>query len=68
MTDKASKALGDTAKTGGSRVFAIGFPLLFLAWDYYNSGSMVHSVITCVRDFMWPMAVVAAKSLNASPY
>ena len=44
------------------------FPLIFLAWDYYNSGSMVHSVITCVRDFMWPMAVVAAKSLNASPY
>ena len=44
------------------------FPLIFLAWDYYNSGSLVHSVITCVRDFMWPAAVVVAKSLNASPY
>ena len=43
-------------------------PLIFLAWDYYNSGSFVHSVITCVRDFMWPGMVVVAKSLNASPY
>ena len=43
-------------------------PMLFFAWDYYNSGSLVHSVITCVRDFMWPAAVVVAKSLNASPY
>jgi len=51
-----------------SRTGMAFFPLIFLAWDYYNSGSMVHSVITCVRDFMWPMAVVAAKSLNASPY
>jgi hypothetical protein len=44
------------------------FPLIFLAWEYYNSGSMVHSVITCARDFFWPAAVVVAKSLNASPY
>ena len=43
-------------------------PMLFFAWDYYNSGSFVHSVITCARDFFWPAAVVVAKSLNASPY
>ena len=49
--------------------YVIAFcPLIFLAWDYYNSGSMVHSVITCARDFFWPAAVVVAKSLNASPY
>ena len=43
-------------------------PLIFLAWDYYNSGSMIHSVLTCVRDFIWPGAVVVAKFMNASPY
>ena len=52
----------------GKKDLAAFFPLIFLAWDYYNSGSLVHSVITCVRDFMWPAAVVVAKSLNASPY
>ena len=25
-------------------------------------------MITCVRDFLWPAAVVVAKSMNASPY
>ena len=44
------------------------FPLAFLAWDYYNSGSFVHSCITCCRDFLWPAAVVVAKAMNASPY
>ena len=39
-----------------------------MAWDYYNSGSMIHSILTCVRDFMWPGAVVLAKFMNASPY
>jgi hypothetical protein len=43
-------------------------PLLFLAWDYYSSGSFIHSCITIGRDFMWPAAVVVAKSFNASPY
>ena len=44
------------------------FPLIFLAWDYYNSGSFIHSCITCCRDFLWPAAVVVAKAMNASPY
>ena len=44
------------------------FPLIFLAWDYYNTGSFIHSCITCARDFLWPAAVVVAKSFNASPY
>ena len=43
-------------------------PLIFLAWDYYNSGSFMHSVVTCCRDFLWPAGVVIAKSMNASPY
>ena len=36
------------------------FPFLFLAWDFYNTGNLINSVITCVRDFMWPAAVVVA--------
>ena len=36
------------------------FPLIFLAWDYYNTGSFIHSCITCCRDFAWPAAVVVA--------
>jgi len=44
------------------------FPLLFLAWDYYNTGNLVSSMITCIRDFLWPGAVVLAKCFNASPY
>ena len=44
------------------------FPLIFLAWDYYNTGSFIQSTITCGRDFLWPAMVVAAKSFNASPY
>ena len=64
---KTSHVVKDVVKDTGSKVLAFS-PLIFLAWDYYNSGSFVHSVITCVRDFMWPAAVVVAKSLNASPY
>ena len=37
-------------------------------FHYYNSGSFMHSVVTCCRDFFWPAAVVVAKGLNASPY
>ena len=43
-------------------------PLLFLAWNYYDSGSFIHSCVTTFRDFMWPAAVVTAQCLNASPY
>ena len=50
-----------------SRVMAFS-PLLFLAWDYYNTGSFIHSCITCCRDFAWPAAVVVAQAMNASPY
>ena len=39
-----------------------------MAWDYYNSRSMIHSVYTIVKDFMWPFAVSFAKVMNASPY
>ena len=74
MVKEESGKMAETAKKVGSKVgpaaeTLLAFsPLIFLAWDYYNSGSLVHSVITCVRDFMWPAAVVVAKSLNASPY
>jgi hypothetical protein len=44
------------------------FPLVFLAWDYYSTGSFITSCVTCGRDFAWPAMVVAAKSFNASPY
>ena len=44
------------------------FPLIFLAWDYYNTGSFVTACVTTCRDFLWPAAVVVAKSFNASPY
>jgi len=44
------------------------FPFLFIAWDYYNSGSFIHSIINTTRDFLWPVSVVVAKSFNASPY
>ena len=54
-------------KKVGDKTLAFS-PLLFLAWDYYNSGSFVHSCITCCRDFLWPAAVVVAKAMNASPY
>ena len=64
---KSSHVVKDVVKDTGGKVLAFS-PLIFLAWDYYNSGSMVHSVITCARDFFWPAAVVVAKSLNASPY
>ena len=70
MTKEVSekgKDVGSTLGKGAGKILAFS-PLIFLAWDYYNSGSLVHSVITCVRDFMWPAAVVVAKSLNASPY
>ena len=43
----------------GKKVIAFS-PLLFLAWDYYNTGSFIHSCITCCRDFAWPAAVVVA--------
>jgi len=43
-------------------------PLLFFGWEYYSSGSFITSATTCIRDFMWPIAVVAASSMNASPY
>ena len=36
------------------------FPFLFIAWEYYNTGSFIHSCITCCRDFAWPAAVVVA--------
>ena len=39
-----------------------------MAWDYYNTGSFIHSCITCCRDFAWPAAVVVAQAMNASPY
>ena len=62
----AKKDEKKVVKTGG-KVSAF-FPLIFLAWDYYNTGSFIHSCITCCRDFLWPAAVVVAKYCNASPY
>jgi len=61
---EVAKNLG---KGAGNTVIAFS-PLIFLAWEYYCSGSFIHSCITCCRDFMWPAAVVVASSLNASPY
>ena len=58
--------VADTVKTK-VRDFCF-FPFLFIAWEYYNTGSFVKSLVTCCRDFMWPTSVIVAKSLNASPY
>ena len=50
-------------------IFGLGpMFLFFTAWDYYNTGSFIHSCITCCRDFAWPAAVTVAAALNASPY
>ena len=43
-------------------------PFLFIAWDFYNTGSLIESFVISCRDFAWPAAVVVAKSFNASPY
>ena len=55
------------ADTAAKKVLAFS-PLIFLALDFYSTGSLFQSCITCCRDFMWPVAVVVAKSFNASPY
>jgi len=63
---KAKTVVKKTTELGGK---ALAFsPLAFLAWEYYSSGSLVSSIITCTRDFMWPGAVVAAAYMNASPF
>jgi len=36
------------------------FPFAFLAWEYYNTGSLFNSAVTCLRDFLWPVSVVIA--------
>ena len=62
--DKSVKDIA--AKTSG-KVLAYS-PFLFFAWQYYATGSLQTSVITCIRDFLWPIAVGFASCLNASPY
>ena len=44
------------------------FPLAFVAWEYYNTGSLISSCVTIAKDFLWPVSVTAASCLNASPY
>ena len=63
---KISEAVLDTSKNL-SKDFCFS-PFLFIAWDFYRTGSLGNSIITCCRDFMWPVAAITAKSLNASPY
>jgi len=41
---------------------------LFIAWDYYTSGSIFSACFTTCRDFMWPIAVAAGAAMNFSPY
>jgi len=55
------------AKGAGTKALAFS-PLLFIGWDYYNSGSLVHTMITSCRDFLWPIAAIAGKAMNFSPY
>jgi len=43
-------------------------PLIFLALEYYNCGNIFDACITCMRDFLWPVAAMTAKCFNASPY
>jgi len=63
---KAKTVVKKSAELGGK---ALAFsPLAFLAWEYYSSGSLVSSILTCTRDFMWPGAVVVAAYMNASPF
>ena len=55
------------AKGAGTKALAFS-PLLFIGWDYYCSGSMWHTMLTTVRDFLWPIAAIAGKAMNFSPY
>ena len=68
---RVRKAVSSRAKKASSTVSKKTMsilPFMFLTLDYYNSGSMLHSIITCVKDFLWPAAVGVAKLMNASPY
>jgi len=69
MSTSTNKTIGKFTpiKYVGEKFFSFS-PLLFLTWEYFNTGSLMTSVITCCRDFMWPAAVVTATYMNASPY
>ena len=64
---KTVKKVKKAGKTTSGKALAF-FPLAFLAWDYYSTRSFCSSFINVSRDFMWPAAVVVAKSVNASPF
>jgi len=36
------------------------FPLAFVAWEYYNTGSLITSCFHIAKDFLWPVSVAAA--------
>ena len=49
---------------------AVSFPLVFLGWNFYNSGNdnLFSSMLTVMKDFLWPISVVCAQSLSFNPY
>jgi hypothetical protein len=55
------------AREGTNKVLAFS-PLLLFAWEYYVSENFFGSIVTCTRDFLWPIAAVTAKGFNASPF
>ena len=67
VVKEAKTVVKDATKSVAGKALAFS-PMIFLAWDYYNTGSFIHSCVTCCRDFMWPAAVVVAGYMNASPY
>ncbi len=64
---KKTPHLTKMAKGASTKALAFS-PLLFISWDYYNSGSLMHTIMTTCRDFLWPIAAVAGKAMNFSPY
>jgi len=44
------------------------FPLLFVAWEYYETENFIHSLVNVTLEFLWPVSVTCASFLNASPY
>ena len=65
---KKTPYVKEAVKGAGSKALSFSLPLLFIAWDYYSSGSVISTMMTTCRDFLWPIAAVTGKALNFSPY
>jgi len=43
-------------------------PLLFIASEFYESGSFITAFVKTFKDFLWPITAIIGKSFNFSPY